>query len=163
MHKNYFLTLLYHTGKLYQRWSSNLHIFGYFPKKSCYKITNWCYYFITWNKDLPSDDKLRHTAGVLLWTYSDTNVFIPSDSTLITQKIKSSNGRLWGCQTGAKSEHPKVVQNSSFEWVVEWLLYYRPRNNPKIVKWPLFLLVSLSYDDLVITLERLNDKPQIVK
>ena len=40
----------------------------------------------------------------------------------ITQKIKSSNGRLWGCQTGAKSEHPKVVQNSSFEWVVEWLL-----------------------------------------
>ena len=26
-----------------------------------------------------------------------------------------------------------------------------------------FLLVSLSYDDLVITLERLNDKPQIVK
>ena len=39
----------------------------------------------------------------------------------ITQKIKSSNGRLWGCQTGAKSEHPKVVQNSSFEWVVEWL------------------------------------------
>ena len=38
-----------------------------------------------------------------------------------TQKIKSSNGRLWGCQTGAKSEHPKVVQNSSFEWVVEWL------------------------------------------
>ena len=39
-----------------------------------------------------------------------------------TQKIKSSNGRLWGCQTGAKSEHPKVVQNSSFEWVVEWLL-----------------------------------------
>ena len=40
----------------------------------------------------------------------------------ITQKIKSSNGRLWGCQTGAKSEHPKVVQNSSFKWVVEWLL-----------------------------------------
>ena len=40
----------------------------------------------------------------------------------ITQKIKSSNGRLWGCQTGAKSEHPKVVQNSSFEWVVGWLL-----------------------------------------
>ena len=26
-----------------------------------------------------------------------------------------------------------------------------------------FLLVSLPYDDLVITLERLNDKPQIVK
>ena len=28
----------------------------------------------------------------------------------------------WGCQTDAKSEHPKVVQNSSLEWVVEWLL-----------------------------------------
>ena len=41
---------------------------------------------------------------------------------LFTQKIKSSNGRLWRCQTGAKSEHPKVVQNSSFKWVVEWLL-----------------------------------------
>ena len=26
-----------------------------------------------------------------------------------------------------------------------------------------FLLVSLPYDDIVITLERLNDKPQIVK
>ena len=44
------------------------------------------------------------------------------NSMVVTQKIKSSNGRLWGCQTGAKSEHPKVVQNSSFEWVVEWLL-----------------------------------------
>ena len=53
------------------------------------------------------------TASVM----NNTNIFSPA-----TQKIKSSNGRLWGCQTGAKSEHPKVVQNSSFEWVVEWLL-----------------------------------------
>ena len=58
-----------------------------------------------------------------------------------------------------------------------------PQNRPKLVIWvsrrmttlmssqkqpesrqiTTFLLVSLSNDDLVITLERLNDKPQIVK
>ena len=58
-----------------------------------------------------------------------------------------------------------------------------PQSRPKLVIWvsrrmttlmssqkqpesrqmTTFLLVSLSYDDLVITLERLNDKPQIVK
>ena len=52
------------------------------------------------------------------WSYSISLAYKKT----VTQKIKSSNGRLWGCQTGAKSEHPKVVQNSSFEWVVEWLL-----------------------------------------
>ena len=55
-----------------------------------------------------------------------------------TKKMKSSNGHLWGCQASAKSEHPKVVQNSSLEWVVRWQLSYHPINNPKVVKLHIF-------------------------
>ena len=77
-----------------------------FPQKIRYKIINWCYYFITRNIDLPSDDKLRHTAGVLLWTYSDTNVFIPSDSTLITIRIPS---RLTNLHLIQRTVEPLVI------------------------------------------------------
>ena len=79
------------------------------------------------------------------------------------------------------------VHDASFKWTTlglsNWCQKRTPQSRPKLVIWvsrrmttlmssqkqpenrqmTTFLLVSLSYDDIVITLERLNDKPQIVK
>ena len=82
---------------------------------------------------------------------------------------------------------PSHSKNKVVKWTTlglsNWCQKRTPQSRPKLVIWvsrrmttlissqkqpesrqmTTFLLVSLSYDDLVITLERLNDKPQIVK
>ena len=88
-------------------------------------------------------------------------------------------GRYPACYNHSKN---KVVKWTTLG-LSNWCQKRTPQSRPKLVIWmsrrmttlmssqkqpesrqmTTFLLVSLSYDDLVITLERLNDKPQIVK
>ena len=57
------------------------------------------------------------------------------------------------CQKRTPQSRPKLIISMSRQ--ITTLM--SSHNNPKVVKWPLFLLVSLPYDDFVITLEQLND------
>ena len=104
--------------------------------------------------------------------------------TMFTQRPRS-----WSWMTDT---HPLCFvsvhsKNKVVKWTTlglsNWCQKRTPQSRPKLVIWvsrrmttlmssqkqpenrqmATFLLVSLSYDDLVITLERLNDKPQIVK
>ena len=63
------------------------------------------------------------------------------------------------CQKRTPQSRPKLVI-----WVSRRMTtLMSSQKQPESRQMTTFLLASLSYDDLVITLERLNDKPQIVK
>ena len=63
------------------------------------------------------------------------------------------------CQKRTPQSRPKLVIEMSRRMTT----LMSSQKQPESRQMTTFLLVSLPYDDLVITLERLNDKPQIVK
>ena len=142
------------------------------PKCSL-KFSNELYQFNKWN--IPSLFQPPSSAGPLKkWPNS---VII-----LLTEMLKHFSLKLLWLFDDILHSKNKVVKWTTLG-LSNWCQKRTPQSRPKLVIWvsrrmttlmssqkqpesrqmTTFLLVSLSYDDLVITLERLNDKPQIVK